>query len=95
MYFFPDTGSGDGEKQTYFIGRVKVCKSVIVPGRIVPNHGVLHCGYDNRETVKENYEVLCKNSPCTLRYVEQLPIQCLFRLDVQWIFKLPSLFFCV
>ena len=31
--------------------------------------GVLHTGYDNRETVREEYEVLCEDRPCTLKYL--------------------------
>ena len=31
--------------------------------------GVLHSGYDNRETIHEEYEVLCEGRPCSLKYL--------------------------
>jgi hypothetical protein len=38
-------------------------------GYIVPSHGAIHVGYDNKESVKEDYEVLCEDQPCSLRYL--------------------------
>lgn len=31
--------------------------------------GVLHSGYDNRETIRSEYEVLCEDKPCSLKYL--------------------------
>ena len=31
--------------------------------------GVLHTGYDNREVIREEYEVLCEDRPCSLKYL--------------------------
>ena len=30
---------------------------------------MLHSGYDNREIICEEYEVLCEDRPCTLKYL--------------------------
>ena len=29
----------------------------------------MHSGYDNREIICEEYEVLCEDRPCTLKYL--------------------------
>ena len=29
----------------------------------------MHCGYDNRETIRNEYEVLCEDRPCALKYL--------------------------
>jgi hypothetical protein len=52
----------------------------LISGYIVPSHGAIHVGYDNKESVKEDYEVLCEDQPCSLRYLaskkirDQVPI---------------------
>ena len=38
-------------------------------GYVVPSHGAIHVGYDNKESVNEDYEVLCEDQPCSLRYL--------------------------
>ena len=30
---------------------------------------MLHTGYDNRELIREDYEVLCEDRPCSLKYL--------------------------
>lgn len=35
-----------------FFGRSAISKEVVVPGYIVPSHGAIHIGYDNKETIK-------------------------------------------
>ena len=44
-------------------------------GYVVPSHGVIHVGYDNKESVKEEYEVLCEDQPCSLRYLASKKIR--------------------
>jgi hypothetical protein len=55
--------------ETCYVGRAVFGKELVVPGYIVPSHGVIHAGYENRDAVKEDYEVLCANTPCSLRYL--------------------------
>ena len=69
----PDTAIGfrsnNGTKDSYYIGRVKLPNDTTVPGHVVPKHGGLHCNYDSRDSLQEDYDVLCKNTPCSLTYL--------------------------
>ena len=49
--------------------------SFFYSGYVVPSHGVIHVGYDNKESVKEDYEVLCEDQPCSLRYLASKKIR--------------------
>lgn len=65
--------------EPYYIGRARVSKNVVIPGYIVPCHGMIHSGYDNREIVKDDYEVLCHNQPCSLKYLSAKKIRDIVR----------------
>eukprot|EP00094_Tigriopus_californicus_P011100 TCALIF_10711-PA protein Name:"Protein of unknown function" AED:0.12 eAED:0.14 QI:0/0/0/0.33/1/1/3/0/293 len=65
--------------EPYYIGRARVSKNVVIPGYIVPCHGMIHSGYDNREIVKDDYEVLCHNQPCSLKYLAAKKIRDIVR----------------
>lgn len=68
------------EWEAAFFGRARLNNGkVVVPGYVVPSHGVIHTGYDLWETVLQEYEVLCEDQPCSLRYLASKAIRDLIR----------------
>lgn len=70
---------GDDERIPAYYGRVQTKPGVVIPGYIVPTHGSIHIGYETRETIRDDYEVLCEDFPCSLKYLAAKKIRDIVR----------------